>query len=576
MNRTNGDFPGVLVLRWASLLLVFWGVLTMSITGCSKPAESPSKRAATESLDGDGRENSAEECFNFAMSNLNRFDEFDPGAMLRQIVDRLNRWAKAQAAIPAWRRDPLLDTLPASLSQIPELQNLETLEFDNTDGALLREAAWLRDVSRWARGAQADDLARACRLFDWTMRNVQVVTADAIKQLPTGKWLPQLAWQALLTGEGAAWERAWVFILLCRAQGIDAAVLAVAPTTAESAPVPWAVGVRIDRKIYLFEPVLGVPLPARDGIRLDDKGRLDIVPATLEQAAADDSLLRRLDVGGAEPYPLKAEQLKRTVVLIEAAPWFLSRRMKLVEAHMAGEAKLVLTVDASAQAARWKECPLVATVRLWDLPYTTVESQRHATKADLQQFRLLALPFDRVAGRELWKGRLRHLRGDFLGDEGAVHSYQAARPADEDLGRIEGRIAQKHFEHARKTRPGQSEATLKNDALNNTRVDALAIIRGKMNATYWLGVISYERGDFAEAVEYFGKRTLGLSQPSPWNVGAHYNLGRSYEALKEDERALTQYRSVKPADPGILLRALWLEKSKVPSDKKPSGGKNKS
>jgi tetratricopeptide (TPR) repeat protein len=575
VNRSTGDSWDAKGLRWASVLLVIGGAFAIS-GGCTKPADALSKRAASEALEANGPEDSAEEWFNFAVSNLSRFDEFEPTALLRQIVDRLNRWSKAQTTIPAWQRDPLLDTLPDGLAKTSAVQDLETIHFTTSDGVWLREAAWLRDLSRWARGPQADGLARARRLFDWSVRNVQVVLPDTIKQLPTGKWLPQHPWQTLLRGEGTAWERAWVFILLCRSQGIDAAVLGVASSQADASPEPWAVGVRIDRKIYVFEPVLGLALPASDGVRLDESARLDIVPATLEQAAADDRILRRFDVDSDHRYPIKAEQLKRTVVLAEASPWSVSRRMKLVEAHMAGEKKLALTVDASGQASRWKACPQVADVRLWDLPYVTVERQGRLSKSDVQQQQLLSLPFERGKGPELWKARLRYLRGDFLGDEGAIHSYQIVRPADEDLGKIEGQIAWQYFERSKKARPGQSEEVLKKEALQSARVDAMAIIRAKMDATYVLGLIAFERGDFTEAIEYFGKRTVGHTKQHPWKRGAYYNLGRSYEAADQYDRALVQYRIVDPADPGMELRAQWLEKAQTDRAKKPAKGKAKS
>ena len=58
---------------------------------------------------------------------------------------------------------------------------------------------------------------------------------------------------------------------------------------------PWAIAVLIEGKLYLFDPALGLPIPAPGKIGLDRDGRLDIRPATLAEVAADDGLLRRLD-----------------------------------------------------------------------------------------------------------------------------------------------------------------------------------------------------------------------------------------------------------------------------------------
>ena len=95
-----------------------------------------------------------------------------------------------------------------------------------------------------------------------------------------------LGYLGLLFGCGMAVERGWVFILLARQQGLDAAMLALADTESPlKAPQPWAVGVLHEGQVYLFDPVLGLPVPAQDGIVLGDDGQLAIRPATLAQAA---------------------------------------------------------------------------------------------------------------------------------------------------------------------------------------------------------------------------------------------------------------------------------------------------
>ena len=51
---------------------------------------------------------------------------------------------------------------------------------------------------------------------------------------------------------------------------------------------PWCVAVLVEGKLYLFDPPLGLPIPAPGGIAVDRAGQLDIQPATLDQVAADD------------------------------------------------------------------------------------------------------------------------------------------------------------------------------------------------------------------------------------------------------------------------------------------------
>ena len=243
--------------------------------------------------------------------------------MLRQVVNRLNQWLPTQKPPSDWRRDPLVEQLPPSLRDLPPLEDAAAMEFSSYDGFMLEEAVWLRDLSNWARGNTLDDLQRARKLFDWTVRNIQL-DPESVDRTPL---LPR---EVLLLGHGTALERAWVFILLARQQRLDAAVLALDKGAATRKPAaakedpggvpaavplvdlqPWCVAVLVEGKqLYLFDPRLGLPIPAQGPIAVDHNGQLDIHPATLAQAAADNGLLRRLDLNADLPYPVKAADLK--------------------------------------------------------------------------------------------------------------------------------------------------------------------------------------------------------------------------------------------------------------------------
>ncbi len=66
--------------------------------------------------------------------------------------------------------------------------------------------------------------------------------------------------------------------------------------------------------------------------------------------AADDGLLRRLDLDSKRPYPVKAEQLTGLVAYVEASPGYLSRRMETLEARLTGDQRVVPTGAASSAA----------------------------------------------------------------------------------------------------------------------------------------------------------------------------------------------------------------------------------
>lgn len=475
----------------------------------------------------------SDELLHHAIDALYRLEEFgEGGEMLQRTIDRLDQWAREQRPVAGWKPDPMIATLPESLARLPVVENLDKLQFDRADGVFLQEVVWLRDASNWARGEDVEDISRAKSLFDWTVRNIQL---EWDRGGPSGPRIQQTPWETLLLGRGTAMERAWVFILLARQQGIDAALLALADPSASSTQdlKPWVVAVLSEGEVYLFDPELGMPIPGPDGVRLGEDGQLDIQPATLSQVAADDALLRRLDLDAGHPYPVDAKQVAEgVVVLLEASPAYLEQRMRLVEGKLVGAEKMVLTTDPSAQAERFKRAKHVKDARLWTLPYE-VAVQRSRAAPQVVRWQIVSLmPFRVGQSPSLWKGRILHLKGNLDGEPNATMYYQLARPSDREL-----------------------EAAEIDQALRTMYVMA------KQNASYWLGLVAYEQKNYRSAVDYLSHRTLDASENGPWTHGAHYNLGRVYEADRQYEKALAEY-TVKTPSPdrrGNQLRARWLQ-----------------
>jgi hypothetical protein len=524
------------------------------------------------------------ELLGYAIDNLNRLEEFDsadaveqilqrlnPQAqaksessdtllstwpepeMLRQIVERLNQWLRSQTPPADWKPEPMLASLSKSLTNLPALKELDRMEFSRFDGYALQEAVWLRDIGRWGQGDMAENLERAKSLFDWTVRNIQLEASNP-------QQIPQFPWETLLFGRGTATDRAWVFILLCRQLGIDAAILGLEETPAASGaaqaktqagakekgakeqalpglvpagPRPWCVAVLIERNAYLFDPLLGLPIPAPNGVKFNEAGQLVVQPATLAQVADDEKVLQQLNVDKAHVYEVKAAELKHVVVMFEASPSYLARRMKLLETHLAGEQKMVLSVSPSAEAARWKALAHVADVRLWSKPFETIERRSHLDRRSVQAQLALLLPFYGIPSAPLRRGRILQLKGKFVGDGGAIHYYQQARPSNAELS-----------------------------ASSAHPMEKFVFLRGKQDASYWSGLIAYQRANYPAAADYFARRTLELAPDGPWTEGARYNLARTFEAAGDTERAILMYASSAGSRGylGALLRADWLKK----------------
>lgn len=516
--------------KWLSILVV----LACCLIGCPKP-QTPQPSSSSETAQQTATLH-RDELFEIAIANLNRLYQFDGTEMTFQVADRLDQWIKTQPPLEDWQPDPLLETLPEDLRNVPVLQQLGDLRMSREDGLFLQTAVWLRDIAGWARGDDPDELARAIHLFDWLVLNIQLDPQNRVRTLPSGDVLVQKPWETLLLGHGSAIDRAWLYILLCRQEGLDAGVLSInrAGPGAEPRWDTWAVGVLIKGKIYVFEPALGMPIPTKDGVKIVEGQGLVITPATLDELANDDALLRRLDADPRNPYPVRASQLEQVMVDVEGSAPYLSRRMEMIQRMLSGEESLVISTHPSDLAARFRGLKHVKDVKLWALPFV-VEKQRKEFESLISQYLFSqTMPFmlTSEAGMPLWRGRILHLRGDLLGEEGAAHYYQLARPPERliDSGELTGE-------------------------------QQMMFTIAKLHAAYWLGLIAVQQGNRKSAEDYLINRTAMVLPDQPWQPGVLYALGRLNERLGDYSRAITAFRSELelPNRFGNLVRARFIE-----------------
>ena len=234
-----------------------------------------------------------EELFANAVGLLNDLDQFDPSDALPQVVNRLNQWIGTRKPIANWQVDPLVGKLEPELRKLPPLATLAELHFDREDGLGLQEAVWLREAARAIVGRQADDLTRTGGCSIGRVRNLEFVPDEKAKK---PEW-PHRPWETMLFGRGRAVDRAWVFMLLARQQGLDVVLLAADSPEARRGDLPrhWLTALVLDKSLYLFDPVWGLPIPGPDGHGV----------ATLDQALADPQIFQRLGPDKEHPYRLQ-------------------------------------------------------------------------------------------------------------------------------------------------------------------------------------------------------------------------------------------------------------------------------
>ena len=477
-------------------------------------------------------------------SALNRYEKlrsppagWEPSpdlAALRQMVEHANQWLRNQPAPKdKWRPEPMLQNLPEELRESEGVAGAIAAErlrdgvFAEWEGRLLQQAVWCRDISQWAGGNTVTDPPAkvAAALFDWTVRNVQLDRDDGAATI-------HHPWQALVYGHGNAGHRAWLFVELCRQQGIDAAI--VRPEGDAKAPLLAAP--LIEGELYLFDPLLGLPLAI-----VDDR------PATLKELLAKPERLRELDFGDMA-YPLQAEQLKSLEALVVASPLQLSMRSARLEAGLEGENFVKLTADAGDLASRLKQLPEIKSVALWGEPFEAL-AREQTIKISLR--RRAAAEFAPFADRPvLWQARVLH----FQGNKDVPAEDRSDPLADPRLGHTEA--LEKYQD--RTVRPPKNVLAKLEPAKQKVYRAA------KAEASYWLGLLSYDRGNYDVSEFWLGNRTLDAAPKGPWVNGARYNLARAHEAQGDVEKAIKLLESDPQNAPqrhGNLVRAKRLRRA---------------
>jgi tetratricopeptide (TPR) repeat protein len=514
----------------------------------------------------------------------------DEQPALRSIY-YLNQWLNGGRAVEGpWEPDRLVANIPRALKNTPGLERLDDLVFRPQDLAYMQQTQWLSDVAKRVRQEpppadlrpwlkeiekspglpEAEQLAAAERLFDWTIRNLQL---DELPPLPkgpvatageetnpitpamlgeVGPGYAHLPIQLLVEGHGDAHERARVFILLCRQVGVNAVILARIDETVSSAPQPWVAAVLAGSELYLFDPQLGLPIPGPGGQGI----------ATLAEALADPKVLRQLDVPGGPAYPFAPADLKNIVALIEAQPESLARRFELLEQALPSSRRMVLATHPSQLEPRLRKSKGIGSVSLWRVPLEALQYQigrmQLIGKSPERQLeykreeRLFASP-----GTPLMLGRNYHLQGQFESRDqlpGARTLYMRARTSDAAREKLYT------SEEFRKLN-GFTETLPENEDERKVTLETIntMYLRAKQHASYWLGLVHYEEGNYDAAVEWLDLRTLQSPLPSPWAAGARYNLARAYEALGQNDKAIAILQADdSPQRHGNLLRAARL------------------
>jgi hypothetical protein len=347
-NKSCGAFlAGLLVIG-----LVFTG-------GCRRLPEShaPSGKSGGKETTAKGTlgESNDDDAARFLSSVVNLLKgEIEPGTYTSAVI-QLNKFVQrrpgAIADLSADQRTQVTRTLGAGNVAIAQRKT-----FAEDDIEFLRNAFFIRQVARRLNVSSTEKVASATALFLWTCDEVSLTAPGEHPAVPPI--------ETLLRGFGQPEERVAIFLELLRQSDLFGGVLAVTTKEDPESLTPWLVGMIDGEEMYLFDPLVGRPVPSpADPLRA----------ATLRELSANPTIATRWYTP-AHPM-IDPTKIDRYAVLLAVEASQLASRMAFLQSNLVGKDRVNLyqDIDASVRRANQVLTPIAQQVgvQVWHFPEET-------------------------------------------------------------------------------------------------------------------------------------------------------------------------------------------------------------
>ena len=380
-----------------------------------------------------------------ALQIIDDLDASDFNQATTTSIFNFNLWSKLHDDDPQWVTPSLINTVPTELASTGLVQAIGGKRFIPLDINYLHETSWLHAIAQWAVAddlphrmfwesykptiadeVASEELTKVLKLFDWTVRNIQLAPLLDYPTIPANtegpvKISPQLGLpgpgysrtnrHVLTLGVGDWWQRARIFVLLARQQDIDVVLLGL-PAEFGKTNQPWLTAAIIGKELYLFDFNKGLPVL--------NAAKTAIV--TLKQLKEDVDFTQTLFPVAHQQQP--QETLDGLVGLIEADVVAVSHRMAILEKYLTGERQMVLTVAPSIISLRLRTEHQINRSKIWLPIYEgyLFEAALHEklVAQDAAALEFVSSTRDQSLFREvpqLREGRFKLLRGVFDDDE---------------------------------------------------------------------------------------------------------------------------------------------------------------
>lgn len=390
--------------RWTAT----WLSLSLLCFGCTPPASTKSSTTKSDAAAEQEAESRTLRNLQNAIAGLQP-DKLGIASGPEQAIAVLNEWARGAKRIADKSGSGWEPTRPhALLKSLPKewIDQVTLEQFVERDATFLRDCLWAGQVAKFGAGDAESDLEIVLNLFEYVVRNVDLIPAGR-RNVPLGPF------DVMVLGRGTAQERAWVFAELLRQRNIDSVILVPRRALRDRDDEAYLlVGVLFEKDILLFDPALGMPLPADVAA---PKSALPRLPMTLRQATHDPELLAAVASDSGGRFVLTAALLAASQVELICHTEQLSARMRNLQQGLAGEQSTVVSdplEDATDQPGLWSRVARhpAATwsaddVAIWSFPEAVREATAHLTP---EQARELAKISASLAAPQ----RIKSIRGD--------------------------------------------------------------------------------------------------------------------------------------------------------------------
>lgn len=455
---------------------------------------------------------------------------FGINANTEKPVSLLNSWRFKQAEKDGTVEQKAPPSAPANWYSSDKEAVLSQSKFDLADAQHIRDGLLFRTIAGYLSDRGQNELQRIGVVVDFVCRNISLWKNDEVE-------IPMKPHMSIFFGRGSAEDRAWICAEIFRQLRIDSIVVR-AKSDEKEATDKWLFGVIIDKKIYLFDLRLALPIASGTEVK-------DPIPAKLDEIISHPEWLELM--GGKESYTLTVDDLKDPTIYVISDPLFWCKRMQRLEQVLPASDNCVIyeglteaegktgLLDRIAEASGQP----VDRLKPWNFSTSFEQRMGQPNPNTTRQLQIMAMslvvpiPFTvneegkSVPGtpeRKMERYRMMHLLGNY---QDATQRYLSIRRLDVEQ--------------------------------NPPEVEQIYKLASE-DAFYWTAICKIESEDHAGAIDLLSAYLKKYDRRGKWFFAGRTLLAQEYVAAAQTAKAVSLLERSSSEDPNREANAVRLKR----------------